>query len=122
MPIRKPVVDHPLTVGEVSIGGVIPSDGSSENYDTGSWRTERPAFDPTICTSCYICWVSCPDSSILARDGKVIGIDTKHCKGCGICAQVCPTKPIKAIVMLPGGVYQGDEMFNYRSETAGVKR
>jgi Pyruvate/2-oxoacid:ferredoxin oxidoreductase delta subunit len=58
--------------------------------------------------------VSCPDSSILVEAGKVVGIDDKHCKGCGICAKECPTKPVKGIVMLPGGVYQGNEMRDRR--------
>jgi len=115
MAIKKPVIDRPLTVGDVEIGGAMPSDGNSATYITGTWRTERPAFDPSICTSCLICWVSCPDSSILVKNGKVVGIDAKHCKGCGICAKECPTKPVKAIVMLPGGVYQGNEMFDRRA-------
>lgn len=119
MSIKKPVIDHPLTVGEVAIGGVMPSTGNSADYETGSWRTERPAFDPTICTSCLICWITCPDTSILVESGKVIGIDAKHCKGCGICAKECPTKPTKAIVMLAGGIYLGDEAFDRRGLERG---
>jgi pyruvate ferredoxin oxidoreductase delta subunit len=29
----------------------------------------------------------------------MIGIDYHHCKGCGICVEVCPTKP-KSLVMV----------------------
>jgi pyruvate ferredoxin oxidoreductase delta subunit len=29
---------------------------------------------------------------------RLIGVDLDHCKGCGICAEVCPAK---CIVMLP---------------------
>jgi pyruvate ferredoxin oxidoreductase delta subunit len=43
--------------------------------------------------------VYCPEGSIIVEDGKVIGIDMKHCKGCGICAKECPEK-IKAIKMV----------------------
>lgn len=32
----------------------------------------------------------CPDSSLPVAEGKLAGIDYLHCKGCGICAQVCP--------------------------------
>lgn len=119
MPIKKPVVDRAFTVADVAIGGVIPSTGNSNDYETGSWRTERPAFDPTICTSCLICWITCPDTSILVENGKVIGIDTKHCKGCGICAKECPTKPTKAIVMLSGGRYLGNEALDRRGLERG---
>jgi pyruvate ferredoxin oxidoreductase delta subunit len=38
-----------------------------------------------------ICWVFCPDSSILVKEEKMVGIDYDHCKGCGICAHECPT-------------------------------
>jgi pyruvate ferredoxin oxidoreductase delta subunit len=38
--------------------------------------------------------------SIIARDKKMIGIDFDHCKGCGICVEVCPTNP-KSLLMFP---------------------
>jgi pyruvate ferredoxin oxidoreductase delta subunit len=34
------------------------------------------------------------------KDGKMVGIDLEHCKGCGICAAECPVKG-KAIHMKP---------------------
>ena len=42
-----------------------------------------------------ICYWACPDSSIVVQDGKMVGIDLKHCKGCGICADVCPRDAIE---------------------------
>lgn len=114
MAIRKPAYDHLPTIDELATGGVVPSDGSSQNYETGSWRTERPTYDPSICTQCFTCWVFCPDSSIIIRDGKVAGIDIQHCKGCGICAKECPTKPVKSLIMVAGGAYEGNEMFDRR--------
>jgi pyruvate ferredoxin oxidoreductase delta subunit len=36
--------------------------------------------------------------SIIARDKKMVGIDFDHCKGCGICVEVCPTNP-KSLLM-----------------------
>ncbi len=80
------------------IGGVILEAGSAHNYETGSWRKQRPVLDSEKCTDCLICWVMCPDSAIIVEEGKMVGFDMEHCKGCGICAVECPDK-IKAITM-----------------------
>ncbi|MCW8837644.1 MAG: 4Fe-4S binding protein, partial [Thiovulaceae bacterium] len=47
---------------------------------------------------CQFCWVYCPDISIISRDKKMVGVDMDHCKGCGICVEVCPTNP-KSLLM-----------------------
>jgi len=44
-----------------------------------------------------ICWVFCPDGAIQIEDGKVVGIDLAHCKGCGICAEECPRKAVSMV-------------------------
>jgi pyruvate ferredoxin oxidoreductase delta subunit len=85
---------------EIPGGGFIPKGGNSVEYDTGSWRTgKRPSHNKEKCISCLACWVHCPDSSIIVKDGKVADIDFGHCKGCGICARVCPAK-VKAMTMV----------------------
>ncbi|MFH1086860.1 MAG: 4Fe-4S dicluster domain-containing protein, partial [Chloroflexota bacterium] len=61
-------------------------------YITGTWRTMRPVRDADQCIQCLICWIMCPDASVLVENGKVVGFDYDHCKGCGICAQQCPAK------------------------------
>jgi len=43
------------------------------------------------------CWVYCPDGAIQVENSKVVGIDLKHCKGCGICAEECPKKVITMV-------------------------
>jgi pyruvate ferredoxin oxidoreductase delta subunit len=88
---------------EIPIGGLILEAGNAANYKTGGWRTLRPVHDPALCINCLFCWVCCPDSSILVKDGKVTGIDYDHCKGCGICSKECPVKPVKAIKMIKEG-------------------
>jgi len=62
--------------------------------DTGEWRVFRPVKDETKCNNCLICWIYCPEACISKSD---IEIDYQYCKGCGICAEECPTK---AIVMV----------------------
>lgn len=100
------------TASEIPLGGIIPSNGNSVLNKTGTWRTQRPIFAAENCTQCLICWLHCPDSSILLENGKVVGIDADHCKGCGICAAECPTKPDKkAMTMAQGGRYEPNETF-----------
>jgi Fe-S-cluster-containing hydrogenase component 2 len=41
-----------------------------------------------------LCHLYCPDSAI---DFETIEIDLDYCKGCGICASICPPKAIKMV-------------------------
>lgn len=85
-------------------GAAIPEAGNSNDYVTGGWRSQRPDRDPEVCTQCLICWIVCPDSSVLVEDEKVVGFDWDHCKGCGVCANECPVNPKcgkSAIQMIP---------------------
>ena len=75
--------------------GAIAPAGSMDQLFTGSWRTYVPVTDLEKCTHCMICWVMCPDSSIMVEDGKKVGTDLQHCKGCGICAVECPVDAIE---------------------------
>lgn len=69
--------------------------GSARQVETGLWRSMRPALDISRCTSCLRCWIQCPDLSVVTDgDVKVTGINLYFCKGCGLCAQVCPVKAI----------------------------
>jgi len=73
---------------------------TAEAFETGDWRLgEKPVWHSETCIQCLFCWVSCPDASVTLKDGKMTGFDYKHCKGCGICAHECPTKPKKSISM-----------------------
>ncbi len=79
---------------ELPIGGSILEAGNSKNYFTGTWRTFKPVHNAKLCINCYFCWMHCPDDSIVIENGKVTGMDLDHCKGCGVCAEVCPKKAI----------------------------
>ena len=81
-------------------GAVIPTGGNSDDYVTGGWRSQRPFRDDDKCTQCLLCWVWCPDTSVVVKDEKVVDFDLDHCKGCGICAHECP---FDAIEMVPEG-------------------
>ncbi len=82
---------------DIPIGGLILEAGNSVEYKTGDWRAFRPVLDPEKCIHSLICWIYCPDSSILTEDEKMRGFDLDHCKGCGICASVCPKDAIEMV-------------------------
>lgn len=79
-------------------GGVIVTPGNSVEYDTGSWRTQRPVIDFSRCTHCMLCWIYCPDSCFqVSPERRLVGLDYAHCKGCAICAVQCPPKCIAMV-------------------------
>ncbi len=79
---------------EIPIGGVVLEAGNSFEYETGGWRSRRPILNRDKCNNCMICWVYCPDGTILVEKSVMMGFDLKHCKGCGICAHECPREAI----------------------------
>ena len=89
---------------DLPLGGVIPTPGNAVEYDTGGWRAFRPVINwektPTqkACAKCLTCWLYCPESAMLVVEGEFKGVDLDHCKGCGICVQVCPSR---CITMFP---------------------
>ena len=98
---------------EVTLGAVLPSfskridrttskinrdkrdysEFNSFNKKVSDWRVLKPIHNLELCIHCQNCWVFCPDTAIISKDKKMIGIDYDHCKGCGICVEVCPTTP-----------------------------
>jgi pyruvate ferredoxin oxidoreductase gamma subunit len=62
-------------------------------------RGHVPRFDAAACNSCGICLTVCSDpGGLLWREGRMLGIDEKFCKGCMRCVEVCPdTKKGKAL-------------------------
>jgi pyruvate ferredoxin oxidoreductase delta subunit len=89
---------------EIGIGARTEG-GSSVNFNTGSWRANRPIIDLNKCIHCMMCFLYCPDNAVkivkeserLKGNPEIIGIDLDHCKGCAICSSVCPVKCIKMI-------------------------
>lgn len=66
------------------------------------WRSVRPVIDAVQCTLCLTCYMYCPDGTVFkVRDGEGVltglGIDYDFCKGCGVCASVCPVPCIAMI-------------------------
>lgn len=75
---------------EITRAGIMQIPGNADEYNTGEWRSMRPIWYSDKCKHCLLCFPVCPDSSILVENEKMVGIDMKHCKGCGICVEACP--------------------------------
>jgi len=59
----------------------------------------KAIVDHDSCIMCGKCTeqVFCPD--IHVDDNRIVVLD--HCDGCGLCVAVCPTKPLKALSLIP---------------------
>ena len=68
--------------------------GGAEKFETGDWRSLTPVVDMSTCIDCTTCWIYCPDSCIIVENNEMVGIKLTHCKGCGICAKMCPKDAI----------------------------
>jgi 2-oxoacid:acceptor oxidoreductase gamma subunit (pyruvate/2-ketoisovalerate family)/2-oxoacid:acceptor oxidoreductase delta subunit (pyruvate/2-ketoisovalerate family) len=77
---------------------VVSDTGKKEapSNSKADWRTFKPVVDEAKCTGCRMCWVFCPENTILMVDGKST-INYDYCKGCGICVEECP---VGAITMM----------------------
>ena len=78
------------------------SPGIGEGGKTGDWGDYRPEIDQGKCTPakqnkaiCFQCWLYCPDGVISKT--IPVKVNLEYCKGCGICAQVCPTQAITMV-------------------------
>ncbi|HIC95339.1 TPA: hypothetical protein EYP12_01780, partial [Candidatus Bipolaricaulota bacterium] len=101
------------SVKESYIKWAILPKGTALQNKTGNWRGDRyPVYKPWKCQACppgreacpdasldctiacqracLLCWVFCPEDCIVLRDGVPSYIDMNYCKGCGICANICP--------------------------------
>lgn len=83
---------------EISMSTPSPGEAGA----TGDWRTSRPSLERGRClavkqddTACQLCWVYCPDVCI--TQGVPPAVELQYCKGCGICAEVCPVDAIRMV-------------------------
>ena len=90
--MAKPIDQY--TWKDIPIGCVVTEAGNAHEYKTGDWKSQRPVVDKDKCIKCGVCWVFCPDSSVIVENEKMTGFRYSHCKGCGICATECPKKAI----------------------------
>lgn len=73
--------------------GMLVGPGSMSQNLTGSWGVSNPVYDEGKCVKCQRCWFICPEGCI-RRHGEELEFDLRYCKGCGLCAKVCPKQAI----------------------------
>ncbi|MBI4671974.1 MAG: 4Fe-4S binding protein [Chloroflexi bacterium] len=86
---------------QLSTIGPVYGPGESVTRKTGSWRIRRPVVNLELCVkregqACPVCWVVCPDMSILEVH-RGVEVNYDYCKGCGLCAYECPAHAIEMI-------------------------
>lgn len=92
------------------------------------WRSVRPAIDAEQCTLCLNCYMYCPDGTIAkVRDDEgacvAVVVDYDFCKGCGVCAKVCPVPCIAMVDEHAGeneGAAETAETLDETSPSSGV--
>jgi 2-oxoacid:acceptor oxidoreductase delta subunit (pyruvate/2-ketoisovalerate family) len=79
------------------IGGAVEPE-TAPRTATGGWRTgEKPVAELSACVDCLLCWLYCPDSAVVLTGTAFAGFDLDYCKGCAICAEVCPVGAIEMV-------------------------
>jgi len=89
--------EEELTWQELEIGLIMTGPGSSMQYKTGDWKSQRPVLDKSKCNNCGLCYIFCPEGCIEPKPGDYYEADLSYCKGCGICDVECPKKAITMV-------------------------
>ena len=84
------IITESISWKDITPAGNVYAGGTSDEFNTGEWRTSTPIFHEDKCKQCMLCAPVCPDCSIPVKNSKRLDFDYDHCKGCGICAKVCP--------------------------------
>ncbi|MBI4286404.1 MAG: 4Fe-4S binding protein [Chloroflexi bacterium] len=86
-----------MTWKDIEIGAIVTEPGSGSQYQTGTWRSQRPTYEFNRCIKCGICAIFCPEGCIEENEKGYFVANLYWCKGCGICARECPTKTITMV-------------------------
>ncbi|MDD5281404.1 MAG: 4Fe-4S binding protein [Candidatus Omnitrophica bacterium] len=71
---------------------------NSKGDKTGSWRTlSRPNYLHQNCIACRMCLMICPEGCVSGKEKNAFSVDYTFCKGCGLCADICPKKDIEMV-------------------------
>ena len=94
---------------------------NTHTISISDWRVVKPIYNADACINCQNCWIYCPDSAIISRDKLMTGLDYDHCKGCGICAEVCPTNP-KSLIMFDNNKDESEALSGWPEKVKKEKK
>jgi len=86
-----------LTWQDIEIGAIATEPGNASQYQTGTWRSQRPTYDFTRCIKCGMCQLFCPEGCVEQNEDGYFEANLYYCKGCGICARECWTRVITMV-------------------------
>jgi pyruvate ferredoxin oxidoreductase delta subunit len=86
-----------LTWKDLEVGCIVTEPGSSREYRTGDWRSQKPTYDFNKCIKCGLCQIYCPEGCIGQNAEGYFQANMYWCKGCGICSKECPTRVITMV-------------------------
>ena len=84
------IITESISWKDITPAGNVYAGGTSEEFNTGEWRVDKPVFIEDKCKHCLLCIPVCPDSAIPVKNYPRLAFDYDHCKGCGICVKSCP--------------------------------
>ena len=64
--------------------------------ETGAWRYQKPVTKASKCCHCGTCYLFCPPGCVKDMVTHFVA-DLNYCKGCGICARLCPVNAITMV-------------------------
>jgi len=85
-----------------TIYGVVVQPGTTREEKKTGWRIYRPRHKQKDCIGCRECELLCPDGAVFRIEKKKFDADMDACKGCGICAEMCPVDDIDMVLEVEG--------------------
>ena len=78
--------------------GVVVQPGTTRDQKMAGWRVYKPRYLQDKCVGDRSCELCCPDGAVFREGKRKFQVDLDACKGCGICAEMCPVDDIVMVL------------------------